>query len=292
MQSDLNRELLQDFIIEAKEHFDVIENSLIELEKNPEDFLHIHNIFRAFHTIKGNAALLKLESIKELSHQAENMLVLIRDEKVSLATTVVDVILESTDILKQFVISAESGGSFEYDLEPVFGKINSEIEKIRSQKKPDFLDIPPLPVQQAVQPVSAETPREKTVLSLESDQYVGKEKKISVGRAHLATKQWNNIFIITVAGEMDVQGTDILLKELVKIADNGFCRIVLGLGKLKSMSCCCLGAMWATLIMLREKNGSLKLYEVQPEVERKLDVTRLLNRFEIFDSLEEAVRSF
>ena len=270
----------------------MIENSLIELEKNPEDFLHIHNIFRAFHTIKGNAALLKLESIKELSHQAENMLVLIRDEKVSLATTVVDVILESTDILKQFVISAESGGSFEYDLEPVFGKINSEIEKIRSKKKPDFLDIPPLPVQQAVQPVSAETPREKTVLSLESDQYVGKEKKISVGRAHLATKQWNNIFIITVAGEMDVQGTDILLKELVKIADNGFCRIVLGLGKLKSMSCCCLGAMWATLIMLREKNGSLKLYEVQPEVERKLDVTRLLNRFEIFDSLEEAVRSF
>ena len=98
-----DKELLGDFALESLESLASIEIGLIDLEQNPQDSETINAIFRPFHTIKGVSSFLNLEKINKLSHSAENLLDNARNGNIQIDQAVIDIILESVDMLKQMI---------------------------------------------------------------------------------------------------------------------------------------------------------------------------------------------
>ena len=107
--SEEDREILGDFVVEALENLETIEVSLIDLEQDPEDIETINAIFRPFHTIKGVSGFLNLEKINKLAHSAENLLDKARNSEIRIEGTIIDIILESVDMLKKMIQGVQEG---------------------------------------------------------------------------------------------------------------------------------------------------------------------------------------
>ena len=101
-------ELVGDFITESREHLSAIENHMLTLEKNPDEKEAVHAVFRGFHTIKGLAGFLEFMPIRDVAHDVETLLDLARNGKLTISGSVVDVVLESVDYLKQALQVVES----------------------------------------------------------------------------------------------------------------------------------------------------------------------------------------
>ena len=128
--SEEDKEIMADFVVEALENLSTIEVNLIELENDPEDADTINAIFRPFHTIKGVSGFLNLDKINKLSHSAENLLDMARSGELAIDGAVIDIILESVDMLKEMIEDVrkalESGQRPEHEKE-----IDSLIERIQ-----------------------------------------------------------------------------------------------------------------------------------------------------------------
>ncbi|HAR61837.1 MAG: chemotaxis protein CheA [Candidatus Margulisiibacteriota bacterium] len=101
LKGDLD--LLGDFVIEALEHVHDVNNQLLILEKDPANEDAINAVFRAFHTIKGVAGFLELDEIRSLSHEAENLLDMVRKGKIILVGDLVDLTFEIADLMKELI---------------------------------------------------------------------------------------------------------------------------------------------------------------------------------------------
>ncbi len=101
--SDEDRQILQDFVVESKENLDTIEVNLINLEQDPGNVETLNSIFRPFHTIKGVSGFLSLQDINKMSHSAENLLDKARNGDLKVGEGIIDLVLESVDILKRMI---------------------------------------------------------------------------------------------------------------------------------------------------------------------------------------------
>jgi two-component system chemotaxis sensor kinase CheA len=102
-------ELIADFIVEAREHLQAIEQNLLAVEQNTDSTEPIHAIFRAFHTIKGIAGFLELTDVREVSHETESLLDHARNGDLKLTAQVIDVILAAADYLNREVTRIAAG---------------------------------------------------------------------------------------------------------------------------------------------------------------------------------------
>lgn len=97
----IEQDFWNDFIVEAFEHIDEIENNAMSLEQHPEDMDIIHTMFRAFHTIKGLSGFVEHTIIQEIAHKTETMMDYCRKGELQVSTKIVDAILKSSDYVKQ-----------------------------------------------------------------------------------------------------------------------------------------------------------------------------------------------
>jgi two-component system chemotaxis sensor kinase CheA len=101
MQAELQDPgLIRDFLEEANEHLSSIELNILALEENPENNEAINAVFRPFHSIKGVAGFLNLKEIHVLSHETENLLDDARAGRLAITNDIIDLILQSVDLLK------------------------------------------------------------------------------------------------------------------------------------------------------------------------------------------------
>jgi two-component system chemotaxis sensor kinase CheA len=107
LSPDLDAELVEEFINDARERLENIEQGTLALEKNNRDQEVIHSLFRAFHTFKGNASFLDFTAISELAHVLESLLDGARENRLQINSAVIDIILKSRDTLKQFIDEVE-----------------------------------------------------------------------------------------------------------------------------------------------------------------------------------------
>jgi two-component system chemotaxis sensor kinase CheA len=107
---EINREmLLQSFREETEECLVQMEQLLLALEAHPEDRESISSLFRAAHTIKGNASLLEFSALARFLHGIEDLLDLCRSGAVLLSLEVINILLQSVDALRQMVKRAVEG---------------------------------------------------------------------------------------------------------------------------------------------------------------------------------------
>jgi chemosensory pili system protein ChpA (sensor histidine kinase/response regulator) len=93
-------EILEFFQPEAEEHLQVVSDCLLSLEgnNNPEE---INRLFRAIHTVKGSAAQVGLRRLGSIAHRVEDLIGRLRDGEIEPSPTLVDLCLESVDILRK-----------------------------------------------------------------------------------------------------------------------------------------------------------------------------------------------
>ena len=100
--TSIDCELLEDFIVECREHVQHIEVALLALETDPDDHEAIDTAFRAFHTTKGTAAFLRLTPIADLAHHTESLLSRMRDGEIRCTGGHADLALRAADMLKEW----------------------------------------------------------------------------------------------------------------------------------------------------------------------------------------------
>ena len=100
-----DNELLDEFVAESREHLGTIEPDLLEMEKDGVNASQevLNRVFRAIHSIKGAAGFFAFESLKKLSHMAENVLMPIRNGELTATPEVMDVLLGAVDKLRVMV---------------------------------------------------------------------------------------------------------------------------------------------------------------------------------------------
>src|SRR5271165_2210397 len=101
-------ELLNDFILEAREHLTTIELQLLTLDQDPANGEAINAVFRGFHTIKGMAGFLDLDAVRDVSHEVETVLDLARNAQLAITSEVIDAILASKDYLSRWLGELEA----------------------------------------------------------------------------------------------------------------------------------------------------------------------------------------
>ena len=107
LPQDTDLSLLRDFLSEAAEYIAASEVALLELEANPQDTEAVNTVFRAFHTVKGTAAFLGLTHIAEFAHEAETLLMRVRDRAINYGPACADLSLRSVDMLKALLGAVE-----------------------------------------------------------------------------------------------------------------------------------------------------------------------------------------
>jgi two-component system chemotaxis sensor kinase CheA len=94
-------DLVLEFITESVEHLTSIERQMLLLEKDNTAAETLNAVFRGFHTIKGLAGFLEFAAIESLAHEVETLLDRARTGQLAVSPSVVDVVLESMDVVRQ-----------------------------------------------------------------------------------------------------------------------------------------------------------------------------------------------
>lgn len=98
--SDFDPEILQDFLTESGELLEQLESDLVQLEIDAQDLDMLNQVFRAFHTIKGNALFLDLKPLVAIVHCTEGVLNAARNKKLLITCAEMDLLLGAIDVLK------------------------------------------------------------------------------------------------------------------------------------------------------------------------------------------------
>jgi len=152
MSFDVDEDILQDFLIEAGEILELLQEQLVELENNPDDSDLLNAIFRGFHTIKGGAGFMALKELVDVCHGAENIFDLLRTNQRSVSPELMDVILEGLDCINDMFTLVKA----REPLTPAEPRLLEELEKLSKPESEDDTVCEPV-VEAAPEPI-AETP--------------------------------------------------------------------------------------------------------------------------------------
>ncbi|TPG46245.1 chemotaxis protein CheA [Rhodanobacter glycinis] len=108
MNAEFDLELRQDFLVEAGELLRRLGEQLVGLETAPGDSELLNAVFRAFHTVKGGAGFLALDTMVVLCHHAEDLLNEARNGSVVLGTGHMDALLEALDLLNDMMAAVSA----------------------------------------------------------------------------------------------------------------------------------------------------------------------------------------
>lgn len=109
MSLDADDEILQDFLVEAGEILERLNEELVELEQSPEDLDMLNSVFRSFHTIKGGAGFLNIEPLVEVCHRAEDVFNVLRQGERRADAELMDAVLQVLDVVNAMFADIQSG---------------------------------------------------------------------------------------------------------------------------------------------------------------------------------------
>ncbi len=103
-------DILKDFLAEAKENLEELDQAFVELEQEPDNPELIKSIFRTIHTIKGTAGFFGYTTLEGIAHFAEDILSKLRDGTVQVNEEIIDILLQSVDNIKAILANLEQDG--------------------------------------------------------------------------------------------------------------------------------------------------------------------------------------
>ena len=164
-------ELIADFLAEASEGIQALDNKIVELEKNPDDAALIGSIFRVMHTIKGTCGFLGLDKLGSIAHAGENIMDKIRNKQLKVSETNISAILAAIDAIKDIIAYiGDNGKESDIDYTDLIKKIN--LAAGMEQEAPNI--VTPSPI------ISPEEVKSPTKTAIDSKNIKAQTIKVSV----------------------------------------------------------------------------------------------------------------
>ena len=116
MSDFIDEDLLKDWFEEAYSQIESIESNLLTLENDTGNAEAIDSIFRAAHTLKGGSATVQMEEISKFTHILEDAMDEVRSGKVKVNSSIVDILLDALDIIKNMIEARSNGTIFSKDI--------------------------------------------------------------------------------------------------------------------------------------------------------------------------------
>jgi len=139
--TDDMQEIIQDFLVEADELLEELDEDLVRLESESEDEELLNKVFRAFHTIKGSASFLGFEKLTKLTHRLEDVLNRLRKFELRLNSEMMDAILAGVDKAKVIIELIKNGENPEsVDIEEDVGRLSKFLEENYRSKEVESLE--------------------------------------------------------------------------------------------------------------------------------------------------------
>lgn len=104
-------EIIQEFLIEAFESLDQLDQDFVALESNPGDTETLNKIFRAIHTIKGTCGFLGLQTLEAVAHIGESLLDELRSGQILVTPDIATALLEMVDAIRIILTNIERTGA-------------------------------------------------------------------------------------------------------------------------------------------------------------------------------------
>jgi len=116
--------ILVEFHDESRELLDQVIGDLLALEKR-WDVEGVNRIYRAFHSIKGNSAMLGYGRLSALTHELESVLGRVRDRSLSLDRDLTRLLTEAVDVLNQVLDDLMAGEGDERDCTDLLTRVKT-----------------------------------------------------------------------------------------------------------------------------------------------------------------------
>jgi len=130
-----NEELLKDFFTEAQSQVDTLESNILVIESDPSNHEAIDEIFRAAHTLKGGSATVEFTELAEFTHKVEDVLDELRSDRLEANEEIVDLLLNSIDVIKAMLDARANGSVYQEDVGPIESRLNALIPEKGDKKK-------------------------------------------------------------------------------------------------------------------------------------------------------------
>ncbi len=136
---DAEKQRVLGFFIEgAREHLDTIERGLLNLQAALADPEQVNELFRAAHSVKGDAAMLSLNSIHKVAHRLEDCFKLLQEAPVRVDQQVESLFLRGFDTLHELVeklqgpngLPEEEAQKTVQEVEPVFLQLQDYLRQL------------------------------------------------------------------------------------------------------------------------------------------------------------------
>lgn len=124
------------FLEESLDNLQTLNESLLDLEQNPEDTDKVNEIFRVAHTIKGMAATMGFTDLAELTHKMEDVLAEFREGELKVTQDVVTVLFDCLDTLEKMVDNVQEGSDEKVDFDGIM-KALADIKNKGNEPKQD-----------------------------------------------------------------------------------------------------------------------------------------------------------
>ncbi|MCK4710043.1 MAG: Hpt domain-containing protein [Gammaproteobacteria bacterium] len=139
----MDDELLEDFLVEAGEILEQLNEQLVELENSPDDSELLNAVFRGFHTIKGGAGFLAIDVMVAICHRTEDIFNMLRNDELKIDNHLMDTVL------------------------PVLDVLNGQFDALRSGEDPEAAEQSLLSTLEGI--ISGDTSKDETATTKDSD---------------------------------------------------------------------------------------------------------------------------
>ncbi|WP_010249136.1 chemotaxis protein CheA [Acetivibrio cellulolyticus] len=121
---------LEIFIDETKEHLQGLNQSLLQLEQNPQDISTLNEIFRVAHTLKGMAGTMGFNKMAKLTHDMENVLHALRSNEIKVTPNLVDILFKCLDALENYTENiVNTGGEGNNEYNDIISELGNAVNK-------------------------------------------------------------------------------------------------------------------------------------------------------------------
>jgi two-component system chemotaxis sensor kinase CheA len=125
----MDDQYLDAFIRESEEAITELNNSLLDLESDPEDTEAMESIFRTAHTLKGNFGAMGFDDASNLAHAVEDLLDEMREGKMEVTADVMDLIFAGVDQIELIVNQIEDEGESTVDTSSTVDDLRTVLEE-------------------------------------------------------------------------------------------------------------------------------------------------------------------
>ncbi|MFA9398282.1 MAG: Hpt domain-containing protein, partial [Clostridiaceae bacterium] len=125
-------EYMSIFLDDTKENLQNLNESLLVLEKEPDNEEKLNEIFRVAHSIKGASATMEFSNMAELTHKMEDVLSKFRNKELNVTSNVLTVLFKCLDTLEKMVDNIEEENDDNIPIEDII----NELLEISGKEKP------------------------------------------------------------------------------------------------------------------------------------------------------------